>query len=196
MKSDQIKHSLAVGPKSIQSRVYDRETGELISFVKMPLEETGLVSREALAEQPAPKDEQPAQDQGQSCYCPNCEALSKELAALKAQQQEPVVWMYVNRSTHETVLHKHMRSFVNHSQWKEVPLYGEPLANHELQCVCGAVWCGDEMVRLPDKRPPASKPWVGLTDEQIEDLYFDGFSISKLKEFARAIEAKLREKNA
>ncbi len=27
-----------------------------------------------------------------------------------------------------------------------------------------------------------------LTDEQIEDLYFDGFSISKLKEFARAVE--------
>ena len=46
MKSDQIKHSLAVGPKSIQSRVYDKETGELISFVKMPLEETGLASRE------------------------------------------------------------------------------------------------------------------------------------------------------
>ena len=35
--------------------------------------------------------EQPAQDQGQSCYCPECERLSKELAALKAQQQqEPV----------------------------------------------------------------------------------------------------------
>ena len=46
MKSDQIKHSLAVGPKSIQSRVYDKETGELISFVKMPLEEAGLASRE------------------------------------------------------------------------------------------------------------------------------------------------------
>ena len=27
--------------------------------------------------------------QQQSCYCQNCEALSKELAAIKAQQQEP-----------------------------------------------------------------------------------------------------------
>ena len=42
--------------------------------------------REALAEQPA-------QDQGQSCYCPECERLSKELAALKGQQQEPVAWI-------------------------------------------------------------------------------------------------------
>ena len=106
--------------------------------------------------------------------------------------QEPVVWMYVNRSTPETVFQKHMRSFINHSQWKEVSLYGEPLANHELQCVCGAVWCGDEMVHLPDKRPPASKPWVGLTDEEIEEA---ARGKSGHDEFARAIEAKLKEKN-
>ena len=72
-------------------------------------------------------------------------------------QQEPVVWMYVNKSTHETKFQKHMRDFVDHSLWSEVPLYGEPLANHEFQCVCGAVWCGDEMVHLPDKRPPAQR---------------------------------------
>jgi len=42
---------------------------------------------------------------------------------------------------------------------------------------------------------PPQRTWVGLTDEEITDLYFDGFSISKLKEFARAIENKLKEKN-
>ena len=31
--------------------------------------------------------EQPAQDQGQSCYCPECARLSKELDAIKGQQQ-------------------------------------------------------------------------------------------------------------
>jgi hypothetical protein len=46
MKSEQIKHSLAVGPKSIQSRVYNAETNEVISFVKMPVEEAGLIRRE------------------------------------------------------------------------------------------------------------------------------------------------------
>jgi hypothetical protein len=35
-------------------------------------------------------------------------------------------------------------------------------------------------------QPPAREP---LSDEQIEDLYFDGFSLSNLREFARAIEA-------
>lgn len=39
--------------------------------------------------------------------------------------------------------------------------------------------------KLPTE-PPQRKP---LTDEQIEDLYFDNFSIRELKEFARAIEA-------
>ena len=38
MKSEQIKHSLSVGTKSIQSRVFDRETDEVISFVKIPIE--------------------------------------------------------------------------------------------------------------------------------------------------------------
>ena len=39
----ELKHFLSVGTKSIQSRVYDGETNELISFVKMPLSEAGLV---------------------------------------------------------------------------------------------------------------------------------------------------------
>jgi len=80
-------------------------------------------------------------------------------------EQEPVVWMYVNRSTHETIFQRHMRSFVDHGNWTETPLYSEPLANHELNCVCGAVWCGDEMVHLPHKStPPQRKP---LTDEMV-----------------------------
>ena len=43
--------------------------------------------------------------------------------------------------------------------------------------------CG-ELNHFPEKAI-ALKP---LTDEQIEDLYFDNFSMSSLKEFARAIE--------
>ena len=46
-------------------------------------------------------------------------------------EQEPVVWMYQNKSTHEVRFQKHMRSFVDHGAWYEVPLYSEPLANQE-----------------------------------------------------------------
>lgn len=54
--------------------------------------------------------------------------------------------------------------------------------------------------------PPASKPWVGLTDDQIInvaksiDIEFkdEGLAeqVDDILTFARAIEAKLREKNA
>lgn len=155
-------------------------------------------------------------------------ALEEALAEQPAQQQEPVVWMYVNKSTHETKFQKHMSDFVDHSLWSEAPLYGEPLANHELQCVCGAVWLGDEMVHLPDKRPPAqqepvawkdrtygnlhhqdfgnsiplytsppaSKPWVGLSQQDVDIAFDDTQEGGGFNEFARAIEARLREKNA
>ena len=46
--------------------------------------------------------------------------------------------------------------------------------------------------------PPASKPWVGLTDEQLESIWAEfGLAMQPTrKAIARAIEAKLREKNA
>lgn len=46
-------------------------------------------------------------------------------------------------------------------------------------------------------RPQPAREWVGLTDDEIESLYFDNFSKKQLRwfAFARAIEAKLKEKN-
>jgi hypothetical protein len=41
--------------------------------------------------------------------------------------------------------------------------------------------------------PVAPKPWVGLTDEEIDTWNIVGHE--SLREFIRAIEAKLREKN-
>ena len=44
--------------------------------------------------------------------------------------------------------------------------------------------------------PPASKPWVGLTQQDIDIAFDDTQEGGSFNEFARAIEAKLREKNA
>ena len=141
---------------------------------------------EALAHAPSVR-EQPAQPKERADYAKGfVDGFAECVKQTQPAQQEPVVWMYINRSTHETAFQKQMRSFVDHSQWKEVPLYSEPLANHEFQCVCGAVWCGDEMVHLPDKRPQPSKP---LTDEQIIEMYNEPRSDAEMLEFARAIEA-------
>ena len=44
--------------------------------------------------------------------------------------------------------------------------------------------------------PPASKPWVGLTDEEKADLFEGTAPYYNETDYADAIEAKLREKNA
>lgn len=111
-------------------------------------------------------------------------------------EQEPVVWMYVNKSTHEVRFQKHMRDFVDHGAFSEVPLYSEPLANQEktsgspikeLNCICGAVWEGEELVHIPPRHKP-------LTDDEIGNLINEFFylgmepSFRHYANFARAIE--------
>ena len=48
---------------------------------------------------------------------------------------------------------------------------------------------------VPLYTAPPQREWQGLTDEEIQDIYFGSFSISQLHEFARAIEAKLKQRN-
>ena len=43
--------------------------------------------------------------------------------------------------------------------------------------------------------PPASKPWVGLTQQDIDIAFDDTQEGGGFDDFARAIEAKLKEKN-
>jgi hypothetical protein len=43
--------------------------------------------------------------------------------------------------------------------------------------------------------PKKADEWVGLTDEEVEDIYFDKFSMSELVGFARSIEQALKDKN-
>ena len=74
----------------------------------------------------------------------------------------------------------------------------EPVA-HTLNCVCGAVWDVsphgvEEMVHAPTPRP---RQWQKLTDEEIAEIAATPAAIPGryVHSFARAIEAKLREKN-
>ncbi len=66
------------------------------------------------------------------------------------------------------------------------PVYvSEPAAPVQDECVV----CGDKVRVIP-------RPWVGLTDEEIDKhLSEDAQGDCEMHEFARAIEAKLREKN-
>ena len=53
-------------------------------------------------------------------------AITNLRAALAEPEQEPVVWMYQDKSTHEVRFQKHMRDFVDHGQTYETPLYTAP----------------------------------------------------------------------
>jgi hypothetical protein len=45
--------------------------------------------------------------------------------------------------------------------------------------------------------PPAAKrPWIGLTDEEIMEMYNEPRSDAEMIAFGREVEAKLKEKNA
>ena len=40
-----------------------------------------------------------------------------------------------------------------------------------------------------------NRPWVGLTDEEIASVEYNNHPLDGIRSFARAIEAKLKEKN-
>ena len=78
------------------------------------------------------------------------------------------------------------------------PAQQEPVAKvcHDLD---GHIGWNPNLRQLPDEgtalytSPPASKPWVSLTDEEIQKEFHPLHATGL--QFARSIEAKLKEKN-
>lgn len=140
--------------------------------------------REALAEQPrllsAAQCDQCGYN-GPGYYQPDthqCASKHHEALAEQPAQQEPVAWMwrckpYCNWPEWSVSLKRPADSGRDgHKRtegYEDVPLY---------------------------TFPPASKPWVGLTQQDIDIAFDDTQEGGGFNEFARAIEAKLREKNA
>jgi hypothetical protein len=93
----------------------------------------------------------------------------KAIAALKERltqpEQEPVAWMYINTD----------------GECEQIE-YGEPF---------------DDPSTTPLYTTPPQRTWVGLTDEDIGDAYvaWDDTNGASFADFARAIEAKLKQKN-
>ena len=127
-------------------------------------------SSDALAEQPAQHTEPCGwrmKHNGEWAYSFTEDAWDFIRRVPKAQQQEPVAWADLNALT---------------EQFNSVN--------------CGTAY------RLPGENrqplytsPQPSKPWVWLSTDEIYDMYNEPRSDAEMVEFARAIEAKLREKN-
>jgi hypothetical protein len=104
-------------------------------------------------------------------YC--LDAITAIKQALAAPVQEPVAWIDVDEK----------------GAWSGLRYWSEPDNRHE--------------VALYATPPAAQRQWTGLTDEEIESLDcvylnwldYEEVEIKGEKEFARAIEAKLKEKN-
>ena len=137
--------------------------------------------REALAkpdfwEGYVPEPVKPAQ-QLVDCHATGV-CVQSGLRAEQPAQQEPVARQYQNRDGvwKDFISEKHYKDTLEDGSWPIRNLYTSP---------------------------PAQRTWVSLTDEQIENLdcvyplWDDGESctIMGIKDFARAIEAKLRSKN-
>jgi hypothetical protein len=93
-------------------------------------------------------------------------AITALRAALAEPEQEPVAWMYQDKSTHEVKFQKHMRGFVDHGATYETPLYTAPTPRKPLT--------DEEIELLAVKHAPPIDPAFAQHDDFIE--------------FARAIE--------
>jgi hypothetical protein len=86
-------------------------------------------------------------------------------AIAEAKKQEPVAWANINK--HGDITHTNNKRM----PWSKTPLYTTP--------------------------PAAQRQWVGLTDEDFENAFQETYIMgdSDLQDFAKVIEAKLKEKN-
>ena len=103
------------------------------------------------------------------------EILSAEVLRLQAalaqpeQQAEPVAWMSSDRAWMWSDYNKALAAVVHIPRLTLIPLYAAP----------------------------PKRPWVGLTPEEVLDLFdINNVYGSKWVEFARTVENKLKEKNA
>ena len=103
-----------------------------------------------------------------NCDCPVCVASDALRERLAQPEQEPVVWMYQDKSTHEVRFQKHMRGFVDHGATYETPLY----------------------------TTPPRREWVGLTEgERVAIAEACGAMDAGWLVFVEAVERALKEKN-
>jgi hypothetical protein len=138
------------------------------------------------------------------------QAIHALRAALEQQEQEPVAWRYQNSLTDTEYLV--WNKGTGGRNW--TPLYTHPprrkteqepvlwryrfkddpdgwiLAGHDPTTVHSTV------VAEPLYTHPPRREWRGLTEEEIYPLYSEPSSDAEMVEFARAIEAKLKERNA
>jgi hypothetical protein len=110
----------------------------------------------------------------------------------KQEQGEPVAWMH---TMIDDVVVGHRPADLNVHPDRWMPLYKDPTPCQTCQALARTVMM-DQTAH--DTTPPvAQRQWVGLPDDEIEEMAndFEEGYVFLYRSFARAIEAKLKEKN-
>ena len=125
----------------------------------------------------------------------------KTLAEQPAQQ-EPVAWM--RRDDYEDYLDESkVTSAIVYNYKLDIPLYTRPSQSEARELSQPAapltgldVYLDPNDDLKPKRYPKPAAQWVGLTQQDINIAFDDTQEGGGFDDFARAIEAKLREKNA
>ena len=159
------------------------ELRRLVSFNNQLMDEVARLNKEALHKLAAKSlTEGLRLDDWDKIGCVNHDCDKCKAQAEQPAQQEPVLWQILNG-----VCHAGIRSTENLAKETAAGMQ----KTHDLGGSLAAFH-----VRPLYTSPPASKPWVGLTEEEVDDLSREMVKGNKsVNWLAHAIEAKLREEN-
>jgi len=182
------------------------EFDKAITAIKEALAQTERHELQAKGEHPAPC--------ARHCEAPAFGIVIKNLKAQLAQTQEPVAWMYqCTADNSEPVLLRKKQNWAESGTglWVETSLYTSPPQHTERPVDCERCnrleehaydLIGKLRVANIKLSMQPQRTWVGLTDEEVRDLWSwsatseaEKTANTQQHAFARAIEAKLKEKN-
>jgi hypothetical protein len=144
------------------------------------------------------------------CYAPNVIPALRQAIAEAEQEPEPVAWMTINEYGEEDDIHYENPEGHLLEGWTYKPLYTHPpsvqpegwvkideVREHFNSVGCGTIYKTAGEDRVPLYTTPLKREWVELTDKQIDDIMrpLTQNQPYSWRLFARAIEAKLKEKN-
>lgn len=114
-------------------------------------------------------------------------AAIQEALAEQPAQQEPVAWLITDEKINSLQVDSIQRLIdrARHAHMTDIKLR----INGQDE------WYQADWLKHLIRATPPQRTWVGLTDEEIYPLYSEPSSDAEMVEFARAIEAKLKEKN-
>ena len=122
------------------------------------------------------------------------DVAEKICAALEAKD-EPVAWLRTS-GTGSPVVTEALLAEMPEMRWNfQQPLYAHPQQADKSLLFDSGVYAGSHVGKGIQHTSLDHQPWVKLTDSEIGTIAYNVNPLDGVRTFARAIEAKLKEKN-